>query len=316
MMMAATAFDLVLVLALLASAGLALFLPRRSTAAVMFCVFGVLLATLWARMAAPDVALAEAILGAGVTGALLIDAVTAHPKAPDGSPAVRRRTHWLAIATLAAVIAVGIAAATLALPDSAPGLAEAVEERLGSSGVDHPVTAVLLNFRGYDTLLEVALLAIAALAVLSLAPGGEMPVAAEALDVPAPLDALTRLIVPVVVLFAGWLLVAGSTRPGGAFQSGVLLAGAMILLALTGRPALPPGSWLRLALVAGVGSYLALSGLTASGGRGLLVLDEEWAGFAILALETVLTASIAVALAGVFVASSRSSRLTAREAPR
>jgi multisubunit Na+/H+ antiporter MnhB subunit len=36
------------------------------------------------------------------------------------------------------------------------------------SGVDHPVTAVLLNFRSYDTLLEIAVLLLAVVVALAL----------------------------------------------------------------------------------------------------------------------------------------------------
>lgn len=44
-------------------------------AVVLFIVFGLLMALAWARLAAPDLALAEAAIGAGLTGALLLDAV-------------------------------------------------------------------------------------------------------------------------------------------------------------------------------------------------------------------------------------------------
>jgi uncharacterized MnhB-related membrane protein len=64
--------DILLALALLglaagAVAGAALF---RSI--VMFVVFGVILALAWGRLGAPDLALAEAAIGAGLTGALLL----------------------------------------------------------------------------------------------------------------------------------------------------------------------------------------------------------------------------------------------------
>jgi uncharacterized MnhB-related membrane protein len=42
-----------------------------------FVVFGLLMAVAWARLRAPDIALAEAALGAGITGALLFTAVRA-----------------------------------------------------------------------------------------------------------------------------------------------------------------------------------------------------------------------------------------------
>lgn len=49
-------------------------------ATVMYIVFGLVLALVWARLEAPDLALAEAAIGAGLTGALLLGtlASTAH----------------------------------------------------------------------------------------------------------------------------------------------------------------------------------------------------------------------------------------------
>lgn len=44
-------------------------------AVVLFIAFGLVMAIAWVRLDAPDVALAEAAIGAGLTGALLLDAV-------------------------------------------------------------------------------------------------------------------------------------------------------------------------------------------------------------------------------------------------
>ena len=41
-------------------------------AVVLFIAFGLLLAVAWVRLKAPDIALAEAAIGAGMTGALLL----------------------------------------------------------------------------------------------------------------------------------------------------------------------------------------------------------------------------------------------------
>jgi energy-converting hydrogenase B subunit D len=46
---------------------------------VQFIVFGLLMALAWARLQAPDIALAEAAIGAGLTGALLLDALGTLP---------------------------------------------------------------------------------------------------------------------------------------------------------------------------------------------------------------------------------------------
>ncbi|MEW6293061.1 MAG: DUF4040 domain-containing protein [Pseudomonadota bacterium] len=69
------AFDLLLALALLWSAWRTLATPDIFRAVILFIVFGLLLTLVWSRLAAPDIALAEAAIGAGLTGALLLDAI-------------------------------------------------------------------------------------------------------------------------------------------------------------------------------------------------------------------------------------------------
>ena len=71
----ALAFDLLLVVALVWSAARALTVPDLFRGVVLFIVFGLLMALAWARLGAPDIALAEAAIGAGLTGALLLDAI-------------------------------------------------------------------------------------------------------------------------------------------------------------------------------------------------------------------------------------------------
>ena len=44
-------------------------------AVVLFIAFGLVLSLVWVRLDAPDVALAEAAIGAGLTGALLLSAL-------------------------------------------------------------------------------------------------------------------------------------------------------------------------------------------------------------------------------------------------
>jgi energy-converting hydrogenase B subunit D len=68
--------DLLLVAALLATAGAALLSRDLFRAVVLFVAFGLLMALGWVRLEAPDIALAEAAIGAGLTGVLLLDAVS------------------------------------------------------------------------------------------------------------------------------------------------------------------------------------------------------------------------------------------------
>jgi len=68
-------FDTLLGLGLLWLAWSALACPDLFRAIVLFVAFGLLLTLAWVRLDAPDVALAEAAIGAGLTGALLMAAL-------------------------------------------------------------------------------------------------------------------------------------------------------------------------------------------------------------------------------------------------
>lgn len=68
------AFDPLLAAALFWSGWRSLSVDRLDRAIVLFIAFGLLMALAWARLAAPDIGLAEAAIGAGLTGALLLDA--------------------------------------------------------------------------------------------------------------------------------------------------------------------------------------------------------------------------------------------------
>ena len=76
-MSVALLFDLLLAAAVLWCSWRALAAPTLQRAVVLFIVFGLLMTLAWARLAAPDIALAEAGIGAGLTGALLLDALGA-----------------------------------------------------------------------------------------------------------------------------------------------------------------------------------------------------------------------------------------------
>lgn len=53
----------------------ALASPDLFRGIVLFITFGLLMALAWVRLDAPDIALAEAAIGAGLTGALLLAAL-------------------------------------------------------------------------------------------------------------------------------------------------------------------------------------------------------------------------------------------------
>ena len=113
---------------------------------------------------------------------------------------------------------------------------------IANTGVDtevpNMVTAVLADYRGFDTMLETVVVFIAGLAVVSILRGGpnrrtrdrEFVVESE----PDLIVTNTvRLIVPVIQIFAFYVLAHGHVSPGGGFQGGVAMGASFILIALS-----------------------------------------------------------------------------------
>lgn len=218
---------------------------------------------------------------------------------PDPPSAALLRALTLAAAVL---LFAALAWVMLDLPTPGIRLAELSRQHLGASGVSHPVTAVLLNFRAYDTLLEVGVLLLAAFGALALRLAtGEGPAAAVASAGPV-LVGLIHLLVPLMVVLAGYLLWAGSHRPGGAFQAAAVLTAAGLLLRLIGywQPPLPPPVLARAGLLLGFAVFLAVAVAAALSGAALLTYPRAWAGELILLIEAALTLSIALVLLSLF----------------
>jgi multisubunit Na+/H+ antiporter MnhB subunit len=285
------ALDGLLALTLAGVAVAALGGNRRFRAVILFVVFGLFLALAWARLGAVDLALAEAAIGAGVTGALLMAALDRLRRTGIGG--LSRPRLWPAVAVALPTAALG----TWALMAMEPASRPPVAAHLGASGVDHPVTAVLLAFRAWDTLLEVAVLVAAGLAVRAAGPVPRPP----ATEAGSLQRGLLRLVVPVMVVLAVYLLWRGSHAPGGAFQAGALLAAAGVLIQLTHFPG-PldrPRAWQRPADMVGLGIFTAAAlvtlALTAP-----LAWPAPWAKAWILTIEAAAALSIGVLLTRLF----------------
>jgi len=208
--------------------------------------------------------------------------------------------------------------AVISLPSSPTGLADHISANISKSGVINPVTAVLLNFRGYDTLLEIGVLLLAVFGVWALPASPHVQVFSSSGSGPILL-ALVRLFVPLMIVVAGYFLWAGSHGPGGAFQGGAVLGAAAVLIFLSGLPL--PG-WIhhwrfRAVLVMGFLVFLTVGVGTMVADGAFLEYPDEWAGHLILLVEATLTLSIGGILAGLFLGGPPATResLQPREHP-
>ncbi|MBD1401221.1 hydrogenase subunit MbhD domain-containing protein [Pelovirga terrestris] len=294
-------FDLILLLTLISLAWLLLASTDLFRAVVLFIAFGLLLALAWVRLGAPDVALAEAAIGAGISGALLLIGLGQLGSSERDRCPVRPLTflQHLSAPVLIGVIIPSVTVILLLelrqLQVVTSGQQGLVQNLLSISGSDHPVTAVLLNFRAWDTLLEKGVLLLALITIWSL---DQARPRFENTDIPPLLSGFGQLLLPLLILFAGVLLWQGGYVPGGAFQAGALLTAAMLLATLSGY-ALPSrwtGVALRLVLVAGFLVFLAVAAITLLLRGEPLHYPQRLAGGLILLIEIVATLSVAAIL--------------------
>jgi multicomponent Na+:H+ antiporter subunit B len=124
-------------------------------------------------------------------------------------------------------------------PASTSPISSHYVERTGvDTEVPNMVTAVLADYRGFDTMFETVVVFIAGMAVLAiLKNSGSKKPAKRDYEVDFEPDLIVtntvRLIVPVIQIFAFYVLAHGHVSPGGGFQGGVLMGASFILIALS-----------------------------------------------------------------------------------
>ncbi|MEE4637369.1 MAG: hydrogenase subunit MbhD domain-containing protein [Wenzhouxiangella sp.] len=295
--------DALIVISLVGLALQAINAASLFRAILHFVVLGLAMSLAWARLDAPDLAMAEAAIGAGVTGALMMIAYRRLVELkPEGEPARTTQRSKLALPiAVASGLLVGMIGLAASLTEHRPGLAGlAVLETMDATGLGNPITGVLLIFRGFDTLLEITVLLAALLGAQAVTQRPDPDPSLTTQDPTTPLvGALLAIVVPLTVLVSVHLLKAGSSDTGGAFQAGAVLAASGVLLILTGRVEASdrPVVLLNLGLVAGLVSFILLGLAPLLQGGTLLALPGIGA---IYFLESAMTLSIALTLVLLF----------------
>jgi multicomponent Na+:H+ antiporter subunit B len=136
--------------------------------------YGFVMALTWAAIGAVDVSFTEAVVGAGASTVFMLAALLRTTRRRSGAPL---RLRWAAVAVVGTV-GVGLIALTAALPPwgspttpaslhvSPRYLTEAIRE----TATPNVVTAVLADYRGYDTLVETVVIFTAGLGCWLLLP--------------------------------------------------------------------------------------------------------------------------------------------------
>jgi multicomponent K+:H+ antiporter subunit A len=122
-----------------------------------------------------------------------------------------------------------------------------IEQALPQGGGTNVVNVIIVDFRGFDTLVEISVLAVVALTVYAVlrrfrpAPESTEPLAqraaqdgvtaAEDLAIPG---VIMRAMFPAIAVFGAYLLLRGHNLPGGGFVAGITFAIGVILQYMAG----------------------------------------------------------------------------------
>ncbi len=108
---------------------------------------------------------------------------------------------------------------------------DALLELNTKEGVANAVTSVVVYFRGFDTLGEIAVLFIASLGI------GLMLESNSKCEIKAPtnfmLQTASKFLFPIITLYGLYVMGYGHLSPGGGFQGGVIVASGVLLLLIS-----------------------------------------------------------------------------------
>ncbi|HYN77312.1 MAG TPA: hydrogen gas-evolving membrane-bound hydrogenase subunit E, partial [Lamprocystis sp. (in: g-proteobacteria)] len=208
---------------------------RRLIALILLGAVGLGCSLVFIRFSAPDLALTQLSVEV-VTVILLLLALYFLPQTSPVETRPARRVRDLALAVAAGGGAGALAWAVLTRPYAS--IADwFLTNSLPGGGGANAVNVILVDFRGYDTLGEITVLALAALGIYAMLYG--LHLTAPRYDDqergwdpdlhPAIMASLVRLLLPLALLVSVYILLRGHNQPGGGFIAGLITAVALIM---------------------------------------------------------------------------------------
>jgi len=134
------------------------------------------------------------------------------------------------------ILALGIILSLMEIPFGTPKTKVGtyyIDKGIKDTGATNIITSVVVNYRGFDTLGEVAVLFIAATglgAVLATVEKKKLKSKIEKASL--VLSTGCRFLFPFVLLFGAYIFIHGHLTPGGGFQGGAIIASAFLLFYL------------------------------------------------------------------------------------
>jgi multicomponent K+:H+ antiporter subunit A len=217
--------------------GAAIMHRRRLLAVVLVNIAGLMVTLIFVRFSAPDLALTQLAVEI-VTTLLMLLALFYLPQVTQRQSSHARLVRDGAVALAAGAGMAVVAYTLLASPFdtiSAYYLAHAVP----GGGGSNVVNVILVDFRGFDTLGEITVLAMAALGAHALLDRLHLPSArgfASRLSIadrhPLFLRMLMQPLLPLALAVAIYIFLRGHNLPGGGFIAGLVTGVALIAQSL------------------------------------------------------------------------------------
>ena len=238
----------------------------RLVALLILSVAGLLVALAFAR-SAPDLALTQLSVEV-VTMVLLMLALYFLPSRTPAESSSLRGLRDVALAGGVGMLVALLAYAVLTRPYES--IAGFFVENSVSGAAANVVNVILVDFRGFDTLGEISVLAIAGVGIYAMLAGFALhsrPATrrvATAAKHPLILETLSRVLLPLALLISVFIFLRGHNLPGGGFIAGLVTAIALVLQYIaSGSQWVEQRLPLNYAAMAGAGVLIA--GLTGLG---------------------------------------------------
>ncbi|TDQ40013.1 monovalent cation/H+ antiporter subunit A [Thiopseudomonas denitrificans] len=214
-----------------------LFHRERLRALVTLGLVGLIVSMLFARFSAPDLALTQLVVEV-VTILLMLLVLNFMPATTPQESSSLRRLRDLCVAAAGGGLFAVLSYAVLTRPYDNSIARYYLDNSVPGGGGTNVVNVVLVDFRGFDTLGEISVLAITAIAILALLGGTKLPrprtdrqgrlwTAAREYMM---LRLLARLLLPLALLVSVFIFLRGHNEPGGGFIAGLVTSVALVLL--------------------------------------------------------------------------------------
>jgi len=206
-------------------------------------VYGLLSASFFVLMDAVDVALTEAAVGIVISPLLLLSTLAA-----TGRYEKKKRQQPFLALIVAVFTGALLIYGTLEMPPFGSADTPAnrhvasyyINQSYAETGIPNLVSSVLASYRGYDTLGELFVIFTAGAGVLALL-GLKIKSPKKSRSTVLPPSSMSRhhilrivskMLIPLILLFGLYVQFHGDFGPGGGFQAGAIFASGMALYAM------------------------------------------------------------------------------------